>query len=68
MRKIITVRLWIEDEDPDTMSDDYVERDVMRYLTGRHFYHDFELLSIEQMEIMNEKANLENPACDPVRA
>lgn len=66
MRKIITARFWVENEDLEKLTDNYVEADFKMKLSGKQCFLNYELLNLEQMEIVNEKANVENSTCDHV--
>lgn len=67
MRKVVTVRYWIEvpeneisywkTVDEDVMSDKFIEDDVRNLVSGFSHFHDYsDILKIEIMEIQNEKS------------
>ena len=62
MRKVVTLRLWVDDDwnkgKPDNyyMSDDCILSDIDQELSC--CWHNFDIISFETMEINNEKQTL----------
>ena len=69
MRKVITLRLWIDDDwskgsSGDYMDDDKILEDICAEL--EYCNHNYEIIKFETMEIANEKAT-KNAAGDLLR-
>ena len=61
MRKIVTVRLWVDDDwnkgkPDDYMNDSGIRRDIEQELSC--CWHNFDIINFETMEINNEKQTL----------
>ena len=54
MRKVVDVRLWVEDEDEESLTDESLRDDIQVELN--YCWHDFNIIGFETMEIANEKA------------
>lgn len=57
-RKVINLRLWIEDSDPQKMTDEFIRNDIKKMLTGRAYYHTYDLVGLEQLDVLNERCNV----------
>ncbi len=71
MRKVITVRFWVDDDwcgDPEVaknyMDNDKIKEDIQTEI--EYCWHNFEMINFETMEISNEKSteNTEDFACN----
>lgn len=55
MKKVVTVKFWVEDENKDMMTDKYLYNDFNKILMGYCSYHKYDLIHFETMEIENER-------------